>query len=57
MTAIGRLYDEYHNNKQEFGRRMEVVRREISDAYTKGKVSESNYKILNDKISEYKDDQ
>jgi len=53
MTAIISVYDLLHEKKDLCERCLENIRRQVDQAYAKGKISESNYKILNEKISDY----
>jgi hypothetical protein len=53
MVSINSIYDRSHQDKGEGIKALEEARRDISTIYAKGKISESDYKILNEKISEY----
>lgn len=53
MTTILSGYDSNKQNKDECLRSLENIRRQVDLSFAKGRVDESNYKILNGKISEY----
>ena len=53
MVAINTIYDRSSQDIGEGIKALEDERRDISTIYAKGKISESDYKILNEKISEY----
>jgi hypothetical protein len=53
MTSILSEYDSKKQNKDECLRSLENIRRQVDLSYAKGRLDESNYKILNGKISEY----
>jgi hypothetical protein len=54
LKTIEVTYDTFHlRNKDECLQRLEQKRKQIADVFEKGKISESYYEKLNDKISEY----
>ena len=53
MIAINTIYDRTHQDKGEAIKALEKARRDVSTVYAKGKISEGDYKILNEKISDY----
>jgi hypothetical protein len=53
MTGIFEAYDKLHNSKDKYLRRLETIKRQVAEKFAKGKLSESQYEILNDKITEY----
>ena len=53
MRIINSIYDTAEQNKGESTGSLEQVRRQIASTYAEGKIGESDYKILNEKISEY----
>jgi hypothetical protein len=54
MTNITSTYDSLHQNKFECEKSLENIRRQVAETFSKGKLNESHYKILNEKIDEYK---
>jgi hypothetical protein len=53
MQEINNTYDLSYQNKDECEKKFEQIRRKIAETFAKGKINESTYKILNDKISYY----
>jgi YVTN family beta-propeller protein len=54
MTLIDDAYVLYnHNNSKEFLLRLQLIRMEVMHLFKKGKISDSHYNILQDRISEY----
>jgi YVTN family beta-propeller protein len=53
MKAIEAAYHTSTQNKEECFRRLSEIRRQITELFGRGKISESHYEILNEKISEY----
>jgi len=53
MTNINTTYDLKSDNKKEMDSNLESIRRQVDEAFGKGRISEANYKILNEKISDY----
>jgi YVTN family beta-propeller protein len=53
MTEIFEAYDKLSNSKDKYFQRLEAIRRQVAERFAKGKLSESQYGILNDKIDEY----
>lgn len=63
-NTISVLYEEIYkkkidslNGKNTNGMLLDIVKENIQDAYAKGKLSEQHYKLLNDKISNSKNNQ
>jgi hypothetical protein len=56
IITITTIHDTSSRNEEEHLKRFEEARRRIDDLLTEGKISEQQYGILNDKISEYEDD-
>lgn len=54
MTTIMSTYDSLYPNKEKCENSLEKIRRHIAETFAKGKINETNYKILNETISEYK---
>jgi hypothetical protein len=53
MSDIFEAYDKLHNSKHKYLQRLEFIKRQVAEKFAKGKLSESQYGILNDKITEY----
>jgi hypothetical protein len=53
MTTIIGAYNISKHDKSRFDKSLEKTRNDIAQMYAKGKISETHYKILNDKILEY----
>lgn len=63
MTDIFEAYDELHNSKDKYLQLynskdkylqgLETIKRQVAEKFSKGKLSESQYGILNEKITEY----
>jgi YVTN family beta-propeller protein len=56
IITITMIRDTFYRNEDEYLKRFEETRRRIDELLTEGKISEQQYGILNDKISEYEDD-
>jgi hypothetical protein len=51
--TIDAAYDASYRNKDESKQRLVQIRREMTDQFNKGKITESHYELLDKKISEY----
>jgi hypothetical protein len=56
IITISKIRHTSYKNKDEHWRRLEQMRKKIDEILTEGKISEEQYGILNDKISEYQQD-
>lgn len=56
MTYIFEAYDKLRDNKDKYLQRLETIKRQVAEKFAKGKLSESQYEILNDKISDYENE-
>jgi hypothetical protein len=55
MKIINDLYEVSHSNKEECWKNLGVIRNRITELFINGDINQSNYTILNDRISEYMD--
>jgi len=53
MTEINGAYDSKKNNKDDCKDGLEDIKRNVDKVFAKGRLNESNYKILNEKIAYY----
>jgi YVTN family beta-propeller protein len=53
MTTINKIYETPPQNSENYLERSEAMKRKTDELLTDGKISEEQYGILNDKISEY----
>jgi hypothetical protein len=53
MTAIDDVFRTSNQDKGDYLKRLEEIRKNIEQSFTKGKISESQYEILNNKISDH----
>jgi hypothetical protein len=55
MTLIDVAYETLcqNNNSKEFSLRLQLIRMEVTYLFKKGKIGDSYYSILQNKISEY----
>jgi len=53
MTAIIEAYNLSPHDKSALNTRLQEIKNDIARTYAKGKISETHYKILNDKLLEY----
>jgi hypothetical protein len=51
ITRIDEACDETHRTKNECLHRLADLKREITETYARGKISDSHYSVLDDKIS------
>ncbi len=63
-NKISVLYEEIYkkkidllNGKDTSGALLDKIKDEINDSYAKGKISEQHYKLLNEKLSDIKNNQ
>jgi hypothetical protein len=56
MAAIDSVHDTSHQSKEEYLKRLDGIRKTVQESFTKGKISESQYEILNNKITDYVDE-
>jgi YVTN family beta-propeller protein len=55
LKTIQAAYEAAHKNKEESLQRLSQIRKEITELFNKGKISEDHYGMLDNKISEYYD--
>jgi YVTN family beta-propeller protein len=53
INEINSLYNEQHNDNKKCLDNLDRIRDSITDAYSQGKLTDSHYQILNNKLSDY----
>ena len=56
LKTIQAAYEAAHKNKEESLQRLSQIRKEITELFNKGKISEDHYGMLDSKVSEYYDE-
>jgi hypothetical protein len=54
MAMIDNVFNTSPQDKEEYFKRMDEVSKNIQQSFTKGKISQSQYELLNDKILQCK---